>query len=89
MAEERDYWFAPKRHGYGAGPPIRWQGWALLGGLPLPALAASLARALLSPPWHVPRLAVVVATLAYAVVMIPIAQRHTRGGWRWRWGGRD
>jgi hypothetical protein len=23
-------WFAPKRFGYGAGPPIAWQGWALI-----------------------------------------------------------
>lgn len=25
-------WFAPKRLGYGAGLPIAWQGWLLLGG---------------------------------------------------------
>lgn len=24
-------WFAPKRQGYGAGLPIRWQGWVVLG----------------------------------------------------------
>ena len=25
-------WFAQKRFGYGAGLPLTWQGWALLGG---------------------------------------------------------
>ena len=24
-------WFAQKRYGYGAGLPIAWQGWAVLG----------------------------------------------------------
>ena len=24
-----DYWFAPKRYGYGAGLPLTWQGWVL------------------------------------------------------------
>ena len=22
-------WFAPKRYGYGSGPPISWQGWVV------------------------------------------------------------
>ena len=29
-AEGRKPWFAAKRIGYGAGPPIAWQGWALI-----------------------------------------------------------
>ena len=31
MTDTRE-WFAPKRFGYGAGWPIAWQGWALVGG---------------------------------------------------------
>ena len=27
MADDEDYWFAPKRYGYGTGLPISWQGW--------------------------------------------------------------
>ncbi|MGH6659818.1 MAG: hypothetical protein ACREBM_09255, partial [Sphingomicrobium sp.] len=29
---DRPEWFAPKRHGYGSGMPIAWQGWALSAG---------------------------------------------------------
>jgi hypothetical protein len=25
-----DYWFPVKRYGWGWGPPVRWQGWAVL-----------------------------------------------------------
>ncbi len=25
-----EYWFPAKRYGWGWGPPIRWQGWAVL-----------------------------------------------------------
>jgi hypothetical protein len=75
-------WFAAKRYGYGAGLPISWQGWALIG-----AYGAILALAAwLLPPNPLAILAVVVpATTA----LIAIAARTTRGGWRWRWGGRD
>lgn len=24
---KKDYWFPARRHGYGWGPPVRWQGW--------------------------------------------------------------
>ena len=27
---EKDYWFPPKRYGWGWGPPRKWQGWAVL-----------------------------------------------------------
>jgi uncharacterized membrane protein YhaH (DUF805 family) len=26
----KSYWFPAKRYGWGWGPPIRWQGWAVL-----------------------------------------------------------
>ena len=29
--DEPKAWFAPERYGYGAGLPIAWQGWALIG----------------------------------------------------------
>jgi len=30
--KDTDYWFPAKRFGWGWGPPVRWQGWAVLGG---------------------------------------------------------
>ena len=75
-----DGWWAPKRYGYGAGLPIAWQGWA-----------ATLAYALLvtgAALGVLPRsvLAFVAITLGATAVLILIAARKTRGGWKWRWG---
>lgn len=78
MMDEDDVWFEPKRFGYGAGLPVRWQGWALLLGYIGVVAGLSL---LLIPRHPVPfYLIVAVATVALTVV----AARHTRGGWRWR-----
>jgi len=79
MANEND-WFAPKRFGYGAGMPIAWQGWALIGAFAVGMVAAGL---LLGQ--HHPLL---FATLVFAmtVPLIVVSAQHTRGGWRWRWG---
>jgi hypothetical protein len=30
MAASPKFWFRAKRHGWGWGPPIAWQGWAVL-----------------------------------------------------------
>lgn len=67
-------WFAPRRLGYGAGWPVRWQGWAflalLIGGL---ALAAGFDGSM--------RWMTIAVILACA---LPIAAARTEGGWRWR-----
>ena len=76
-----DAWFAPKRYGIGAGLPIKWQGWALI--LSYLALLSGAALALM------PRLPFVFAAIVVAatMVVVVVSARHTRGGWRWRWGG--
>lgn len=74
-------WFAPKRFGYGAGLPIRWQGWALM--LGYIALVIGVTIALM--PGHPGTFAGIVLAATAAIVVI--SARHTRGGWRWRWGG--
>lgn len=74
-------WFAPKLFGFGAGLPIAWQGWALLGGY--------LAVVIGAATWLQPRSPLgfaAVAVIATAALMA-IAAQHTCGGWRWRWGG--
>jgi hypothetical protein len=75
-------WFAPKRFGYGAGPPIAWQGWALILGFCAILAGAGL---LLVPRHHVGIFILIAAVGALALNVI--AAQHTRGGWKWRWGG--
>jgi hypothetical protein len=82
-----EYWFKPKRYGYGA-TPVTWEGWALLG---LYGAVMVFAIAMLSADGRTPS-----GSLAYAAVvvvsttlMIVITIRRTRGEWRWRWGGND
>lgn len=76
---EEGAWFAPKRYGYGAGLPIAWQGWLLIGSHI--ALIAGLAKLL----QHVPPLQFV-AVLVAAFAPLPIYAAKTEGGWHWRWG---
>lgn len=75
-------WFAAKRYGYGAGLPISWQGWAVMLGFMLIALADALLFAT--------RPLILIAILIPAIaVLLVITARTTRGGWRWRWGEDD
>lgn len=72
-------WFAAKRYGYGAGLPIAWQGWAVT----LVYLAIVSGSIFLFED----RPAVFLAIGGIAsLLMIFVAARTTRGGWRWRWG---
>ena len=32
MTDPDEYWFPAKRYGWGWGPPVTWQGWAVLAG---------------------------------------------------------
>lgn len=72
-------WFAAKRFGVGAGLPIAWQGWMLL--VAHISLIAGVTVALIEHP-----AALVITAMAVALLPIPVYARHTRGGWRWRWG---
>jgi hypothetical protein len=81
VPDDEDYWFAPKRYGYGGGLPIAWQGWALIGGY---AIVLLLAAALIF--YSVVGYVMIVAALTIALLVI--AARKTRGGFRWRWGGK-
>ncbi len=77
--QDIDAWFAAKRYGYGAGLPIRWQGWAATG---LFAGTMATNAALLK---GTPRLAVAgLLTTAF----IALAAAKTDAPWRWRWGER-
>ena len=80
MSDE-DVWFEPKLFGYGAGLPVRWQGWALLVAYLAAVTLAALTLARDHHRWFIA--AMVLLTLP----LIAISAHHTRGGWRWRWGG--
>jgi hypothetical protein len=75
-------WFAPKRYGYGSGPPISWQGWALTlayVAIIIPVAIRFRDNTLQSTAIFIP------VTIAFCI----ICARTTRGGWRWRWGDND
>ena len=75
-------WFAPQRYGYGAGLPIAWQGWAVL----LIYLATVTGALLLLGERNPASYAILIIATA---ILLVIAARTTRGGWRWRWGKKD
>lgn len=76
-------WFAPKRFGYGAGLPIAWQGWAVLGAYIGVVTGAALWLAEQSLG------AFLLVTIVATLPLLLIAARKTRGGWHWRWGDND
>jgi len=76
-------WFAPKRFGLGAGRPIAWQGWALIAGF----IAVTAIAAFFLGEHHRPLFIIVVVIGALALSVI--SAKHTRGGWKWRWGGEE
>ena len=75
-------WFAPKRYGYGSGPPITWQGWAL-------TLGFIAVTVLISVRFRERPLQMIALVAPIAIAFIVICARTTRGGWRWRWGNED
>lgn len=75
-------WFAPKRFGYGTGFPISWQGWAVLIGFI--AIIAALVGALRHHPTQL-----VAAIVPAIATFIAICAKTTKGGWRWRWNGKE
>ena len=75
-------WFEPKRYGYGSGLPIAWQGWVVLGLY----LAVVFLAIWLFEKHPLATFAVLVPATA---LLLLITARTTRGGWRWRSGGKE
>ena len=81
-----EYWFKPKRYGYGA-TPVTWQGWALTLGTVLAMVAVSLCLRLTAKSlWALVALLLFDASALSALAIV--SYRKTEGGWRWRWGDR-
>ena len=75
-------WFAPKRYGYGAGVPIAWQGWVVLV-LYLTVVIGAVQLFQRKP------LVVGAIMIPATLLLVLVAAKTTRGGWRWRWGKKD
>ena len=75
-------WFAPKRYGYGSGPPISWQGWAIT--VAFVAVVIGTSFRLRDKP-----LVLIAILVPVTFLFCLICARTTRGGWRWRWGDGD
>lgn len=85
--EEDEIWFEPKRYGYGVGLPIAREGWLAMGGYVGIVILTTCAIGPLANinPYYI--LAPVAIIAAATLWFLPLCERHTRGGWRWRWGG--
>jgi hypothetical protein len=79
MFLEKGPWFRPKKYGYGASLPFKWQGWALL--VAHMALIMGVAFILDGRP-----LIVVPLILLLAFAPMPIYAARTEGGWKSRNG---
>ena len=81
-----EYWFKPKRYGYGA-TPATWQGWAFTVGTVLAMVAVSLYLRLTAKSlWAL--VALLMFDAAAVAALVVVGYRKTDGGWCWRWGDR-
>jgi hypothetical protein len=80
MDTPKPYWFPAKRHGWGWGPPVTWQGWVVLAVFLL-LLVAGFVR---YPPVPNPVAFIVyVAVLTAALVFVCLLKGEPPA---WRWG---
>jgi hypothetical protein len=79
---DRKYWFPAKRYGWGWGPPVTWQGWAVFLGWFAVLISGTV--------YFIPRrpAAFVVFTLAMGLLLVAIGYLKGEPP-RWRWGDRD
>ncbi len=81
-----EYWFKPKRYGYGA-TPVTWQGWVFTVATALAMVAVSLGLRLTAKSLWTLAALVIFDALAIVVLVI-VSRRKTDGEWYWRWGDR-
>lgn len=67
MRDSRRFWFPAKRYGWGWGPPVTWQGWAVLIAYFL-AIGAAAVRFL--PAHETPAFLVATALLTAALLVV-------------------
>jgi hypothetical protein len=79
-----EYWFVPKRYGYGA-TPVTWEGWvvvaifvAIVAAFALIYRRRKAANLSNRTPW--------LALAASIAVFVWVCAMKTNGTWAWRWG---
>jgi len=80
------YWFRPKRYGYGA-TPTTWEGWVVTFGVAVVLAGSIMVMNVLVDRANVVAWllwAVIIATMTYGFVRL--SRHRTEGEWRWRWG---
>ena len=83
------YWFKPKRYGYGA-TPVTWEGWAVtLTAVIVVAGSAVAMNRLVTQSDAVAWLTWAVLIAAGTWWFVQFCRRRTDGEWRWRWGNRS
>lgn len=93
MAQQRDFWFRPKRYGYGA-EPANWKGWLATLGFIAVVFSATwvmmVAPALQDVAPTTEQVAIWFSVMvALVAVFIWFCRLKSDGDWRWRWGGKD
>ena len=80
-----EYWFKPKRYGFGARPST-WEGWAL-------TLGYVLALLFIGGVFGVDNgrhpFAFFAIGAALTIIFVALAWLKTEGGWHWRWGDEE
>lgn len=85
MFEDGD-WFHPKAYGYGAGLPMRWQGWVLLAAYILLMSGCGL----LIEQGNTPSIIIALIMMTACTMMfLFIVKKRTKGGWKFRNGQAD
>ena len=83
------YWFKPKRYGYGA-TPVTWEGWVATVVLAVIVAGSIVAMNLLVDRANVVAWLTWAALVAAAIFLFAqFSRRKTDSEWRWRWGERD
>lgn len=80
MKDDKTFWFPAKRYGWGWGPPVRWQGWAVLA---IYALLLCLSAALWLPSDGIAAFLLCTAALTVALMAICWIKGEPPA---WRWG---
>jgi hypothetical protein len=77
--QQPEYWFPAKRYGWGWGPPITWQGWAVF---------ISWLIVFFSRVWYfIHRHSLLHVVFASGMVVLLLATCYWKGEPpRWRWG---
>jgi drug/metabolite transporter (DMT)-like permease len=83
MSDQPSFWFAAKRHGWGWGLPVCWQGWVVF-----VAYAALLYGGMYYFKQQRNVSALLIYLLALTAVLIVIVAIKGERPVRWRWGGR-